>query len=64
MADRSNRYHLPHLEESLMSLGNLDSRRGAEVEPSRASTGRSMSYSEGIRHKKAKGNKNLMIDKF
>jgi hypothetical protein len=47
-----------------MSLSSLSCRKGVQVELSRASTGRSMSYSEAIGHKKAKGNKNLMIGKF
>jgi hypothetical protein len=64
MADHSSRYRLPHLEESLMSLGSLSSRKGVEAELSHASTGRSMSYSEATWCKKAKCNKNLMIDKF
>jgi hypothetical protein len=38
--------------------------KGGEAELSRALTGRSMSYLEDTRHKKAEGNKNLMIDKF
>jgi hypothetical protein len=48
----------PDLEESLMSLGSLSNKRGVEVEPSHASTGRSMSYS------RAWGNINSMIGKF
>jgi hypothetical protein len=32
MADHSSRYRLTHLEESLMSLGSLSSRRGVEAE--------------------------------
>jgi hypothetical protein len=64
MADHSSRYRLPNLEESLMSLGSLSNRKGVEAELSRALTGRSMSYSESTGHKKAKCNKNLMIDKF
>jgi hypothetical protein len=64
MADHSSLYRLPHLEESLMSLGNLNNRKGVEAELSRALAGRSMSYSKPTGHKKAKGNKNLMIDKF
>jgi hypothetical protein len=64
MADHSSRYRLPLLEESLMSLGSLSSRREVEAEPSRASTGRSMSYSEGTRHWKTKVNRSLMIGKF
>jgi hypothetical protein len=64
MADHSSRYHLPLLEESLMSIGNLSNRRDVEAEPSYASTGRSLSYSKGTGHKKTKGNINSMIDKF
>jgi hypothetical protein len=37
---------------------------GVETKPSRASIGRSMSYSEGTGHKKAKGNRNSVIGKF
>jgi hypothetical protein len=44
MADHSSRCHLLHLEESLMSLGSLNNRKGGEVELSRALTRRSMSY--------------------
>ena len=50
--------------ESLMSLGCLNNRKGGEVELSHPLTGRSMSYSEATGHRKAEGNKNLMIDKF
>jgi hypothetical protein len=42
MADRSSHCRLPRLEESLMSLGNLNNRKGGEVELSRVLTGRSM----------------------
>jgi hypothetical protein len=41
MADPSNLYHLPHHEEDLANLDNLSSRKGEEVEHSRASTKRS-----------------------
>jgi hypothetical protein len=64
MADHSSCYRLPHLEESLMSLGSLSSRREVEAEPSRASTGRLMSYLEGRGRKKTKGNRRSMIGKF
>jgi hypothetical protein len=64
MADHSNRYRLPLLEESLMSLGSLSNRKGVEAELSHALTRSSMPYSDATGHKKAKGNKNLMIDKF
>jgi hypothetical protein len=64
MVDHSSGYRLPHLEESLMSLGSLSNRKEVEAELSRASTVRSMSYSEATGRKKAKYNKNLMIDKF
>jgi hypothetical protein len=64
MVDHSSRCQLPSLEESLMSLGSLSNRKGGEDELSRALIGRSMSYSEAMGHKKAEGNKNLMIDKF
>jgi hypothetical protein len=64
MADCSSHCHLPRLEESLMSLGSLNSRKMGEVELSRALIGRSTSYSEAIEHKKAEGNKNLTIGKF
>jgi hypothetical protein len=64
MADHSSRYRLPLLEKSLMSLGSLSSRREVEAESFRALTGRSMSYSEGTGHKKTKGNRSSMIDKF
>jgi hypothetical protein len=64
MTNRSSHCHLPRLEESLTSLGSLNSRKGGEVELSRVLTGRSMSYSEAMEHKKAEGNKSLMIGKF
>jgi hypothetical protein len=44
MADHSRRYHLPLLEESLLSLGSLSSRREVDAKPSHTSIGRSMSY--------------------
>jgi hypothetical protein len=37
---------------------------GGEVELSRTLIGRSTSYSEAMEHKKAEGNKSLMIGKF
>jgi hypothetical protein len=64
MVDHSNRYHLPLPEESLPSQGSLNSRREVEVEPSRASTRKLTSYSEGTRRKKTKGNRNSLTDKF
>jgi hypothetical protein len=64
MADQSSRYRLPHLEESLISLGSLSSKREVEAEPSHPSTWRSISYSEGAGHNKTKGNKSSMIGKF
>jgi hypothetical protein len=64
MADHSSRYRLPLLEESLLSLGNISSSRDVGVEPSRASIGRSISYSEGMELKKTKGNRSSLIDKF
>jgi hypothetical protein len=64
MANHSSRYRLPHLEESVMSLGSLSNRKGVEAELFHTLIGRSMSYSEATRHKKAKGNKNLMIANF
>jgi hypothetical protein len=64
MVGRSSHYHLPRPEESLASLGSLTNKKGGEVELSRVLTGRSMSYSEAMEHKKAEGNKSLMIGKF
>jgi hypothetical protein len=40
LVDRSNPYHLPHHEEGLPSLADLNNRKGEEVEHSRASTGK------------------------
>jgi hypothetical protein len=64
MADRSSHCLLPHLEESLTSIGSLNSRKGGEVELSCVLIGRSTSYSEATEHKKAEGNKSLTIGKF
>jgi hypothetical protein len=58
MVDHSSRYRLPLPEESLLSQGSLSSRREVETEPSRASTERLTSYSEGTGRKKTKGNIN------
>jgi hypothetical protein len=64
MVDRSSHYHLPCHKESLASLGSLSSGKRGEVELSRALIGRSTSYSKVTEHKKAEGNKSLMIGKF
>jgi hypothetical protein len=56
--------HLPRLEESLTSLGNLYNRKGGEVELSRVLTGKSTSYSEATEHKKTEDNKSLTIGEF
>jgi hypothetical protein len=55
--DPSNLYRLPRHEEDLENLENPDIRRGEEVEPSRASTEKSMSSSVDMGRKKSKGNK-------
>jgi hypothetical protein len=56
MADRSNLYHLPHREGDPASHGDLNNRKGEEVEHSHASTGRSTSSSEDTGHRRTKGN--------
>jgi hypothetical protein len=63
MADRSSHYHLPRHEEILASLGSLNSRKRGGVELSRASTGRSTSYSKAMGRKKIGGNKSSTIGK-
>jgi hypothetical protein len=55
--DPSNVYRLPRHEEDLENLDNPNNRRGEEVEPSPASTEKSMSSSANTGRKKARGNK-------
>ena len=57
MADPSNLYHLPHHEEDLENLDNLNSRRGDEVKRSHASMEKSMSSSADMNHRKVRGNR-------
>jgi hypothetical protein len=64
MADPSNLYHLPHREEGPVNLGDLSSRKREEVEHFRTSTKRSTSSSEDTGHKKTKGNRSSMTDKY
>jgi hypothetical protein len=63
MADRSNLYYLPHREGGPTSLGDLSSRKGEEVEHSRASTGRSTSSSEDTGRRRTKGNRSSTTDR-
>jgi hypothetical protein len=64
MADPSNLYHLSHHEEDPESLDNLNSRKGEEAERSRALMEESMSSSADTSHKRTKGNKSSMIDRY
>jgi hypothetical protein len=60
MADPSNLYH--H-EEDPENLDNLSSRKGEEVERSRASIEKSTSSSADMGHKRTKGSRSSTIDK-
>jgi hypothetical protein len=64
MPDPSNFYHLPHHEEDPENLDNLSSRKGEEAEHSRASMEKSTSSSADTDHKRTKGNRSLMIDRY
>jgi hypothetical protein len=64
MADPSNLYHLPHHEEDRENLNNLSSRKGEEVERSRASMEKSTSSSADTDHKKTRGNKTSTIARY
>jgi hypothetical protein len=55
--DPSNLCHLPHHEEDLENLDNLNSRRGEEVERSRASMEKSTSSSADMDRRKVRGNR-------
>jgi hypothetical protein len=57
MADPSNLYHLPHLEEDPENLDSLNNRKGEEEEHSRASTEKSTSSSADMGRKKERGNR-------
>jgi hypothetical protein len=56
-ADPSSLCHLPHHEEDLENLNNLNSRRGEEVEHSRASMEKSTSSSVDMDRRKVRGNR-------
>jgi hypothetical protein len=64
MADPSNLYHLPHHEEDRENLNNLSSRKGEEVERSRASMEKSTSSSADTDHKKTRGSKSSTIARY
>jgi hypothetical protein len=64
MADPSNLYHLPHLEEDPENLDSLNTRKGEEAEHSRVSTEKSMSSSADMGHKKVRGNRSSTIVKY
>jgi hypothetical protein len=64
MAGPSNLYHLPHHEEDPENFGNLSSRKGEEVELSRASMERSMSSSVDTGRKRTKGNRSSTIVRY
>jgi hypothetical protein len=64
MADPSNLYHLPHHEENPENLDNLSSRKGEEARCSRASMEKSTSSSADMGHKRTKGNRSSMIDRY
>jgi hypothetical protein len=55
--DPSNLYLLPHREEGQENRDSPSSRRREEVQPSRASTKKSMSFSVDTGHRKARDNK-------
>jgi hypothetical protein len=56
-ADPSNLCHLPHCEEDLENLDNLNSRRGEEAERSRASMEKPMSSTADMDRRKIRGNR-------
>jgi hypothetical protein len=56
-ADPSNLCHLPHHEEDLENLDNLNNRRREEVERSLASMEKSMSSSVDMDRRKVRGNR-------
>jgi hypothetical protein len=56
-ADRSSLYYLPHHEEGLASPCSLSSKKGEGVEHSHALTGRSMSSSEDMDHRRTGGSR-------
>jgi hypothetical protein len=60
-ADPSNLCRLPLHEEDLENLDNPNSKRGEEVEPSHASTEKSMSSSADMGRKIARGNKSSTV---
>jgi hypothetical protein len=62
--DPSNLYHLPHHEEDLENLDNLNSRKGEEVEHSRASMEKSTSSSADMGCKKARGSRSSTIVRY
>jgi hypothetical protein len=64
MADHSNLYHLLHHEEDPENLDNLSSRKGEEVEHSHASMEKSTSSSMDTGHKRTKGNRSSMTDRY
>jgi hypothetical protein len=64
MADPSNLYHLPHHEEDPENLDNLSNRKWEEAEHSRASMEKSTSSSTDMGHKRTKGSRSSMIDRY
>jgi hypothetical protein len=64
MAGPSNLYHLPHHEEDPENLDNLSSRKGEEVELSRASMERSTSSSVDMGCKRTKGSRSSTIVRY
>jgi hypothetical protein len=63
-ADPSNLYLHPHREEDQENHDNPSSRRREEVEPSRASTEKSTSFSADTGHKKTRDNKSSTIIRY
>jgi hypothetical protein len=64
MADPSNLYRLPHHKEDPENLDNLSGRKGEEAEHSRASMEKSTSSSADTGHKRTKGSRSSMIDRY
>jgi hypothetical protein len=62
--DPSNLYHLPHLEEDLKNLDNLNNRKGEEAEHFIASMEKSTSSSADMGRKKARGNRSSTIVRY
>jgi hypothetical protein len=62
--DPSNLYLHPHREEDQENRDNPSSGRREEVEPSRASTEKSTSFSADTGHKKTRDNKSSMIVRY